>query len=271
MSHLGNLGLITLAIIIAPYSAAAGSLPSAATNYISANIGTLIYVPAGTFQYDEKPGDKCNVPALHMSRYDITGAQFQIVTGITDPSTFSETGHPVETVSWYQAIVFCNDLSIKERLTPVYSINGSPIPSSWGTIPTTNNTIWDAVEANWSANGYRLPTEMEWMWAAMGAFSDIRPGDMGAGGINTNGYSKAFAGCTGSNNITNFAYTLISWLGGPLTDPVYNGAAPGPVPLRVMRGGCWSIGPPRAKIAFRDDYDLPSLQSDSVGFRVVRP
>lgn len=73
---------------------------------------------------------------------------------------------PVESVSWYDTLVFCNKLSILSNLTPVYSINGQTDPSTWGNIPTSKNAVWDAVKANWDADGYRLPTEAEWQVAA---------------------------------------------------------------------------------------------------------
>ncbi|MGA2143041.1 MAG: hypothetical protein ABSG94_11570 [Brevinematales bacterium] len=135
-----------------------------------------------------------------LSECDITRQQFSNVMGF-DPvvtgglDTGSQTAYstgimdPVMYANWYQAIVFCNDLSIMEGLTPVYSLNGSIYPSTWGTIPASQNLTWDTATANWSANGYRLPTEMEYMWAAMGAASDTRIGYI-AGGVNTGGYTK---------------------------------------------------------------------------------
>jgi formylglycine-generating enzyme required for sulfatase activity len=303
--------MLILCVLIAACSTSPGSgggggssssAPSAATNYTSANIGTLIYVPAGAFQYDGTASDVCTISAaFHMSKYDITGTEFQNVTGITDPSSFSEANHPVETVSWYQALVYCNDLSIKEGLTPVYTISGSTSPSVWGAIPTSDNTTWDAVSANWSASGYRLPTEMEYMWAAMGATS----GYGYTSGTYTTGYSKAFAGSTGANNINNYAYTYSdtptpasteaiglllpnelglydmsgnvwqwcwdwygSYPGGALTDPTYNGAASGT--YRVVRGGSWFNDASGAAVAIRSD-DGPYYQFNDIGFRVVRP
>ncbi len=101
----------------------------------------------------------------------------------------------------------CNMLSIKEGLTPVYSIYGSTIPSTWG----SSDGYLPSVVINTSANGYRLPTEMENMWAMMGGLSDSVPGDI-VGGVNTGGYTKAFAGSNGTNSIND--YVWYGWSGG---------------------------------------------------------
>jgi len=66
--------------------------------------------------------------------------------------------------------------------------------------PTAADAAWDAAEADWAKSGYRLPTEMEWMWAAMGAPVDGRDG-----GTNVAGYLKAFSGSDGSNSIGDYA------------------------------------------------------------------
>ena len=101
---------------------------------------------------------------------------------------------PVENVNWFQAIVFCNKLSKAAGLTPVYSLQGVNLDNiSFSEIPArkSSNAVlatWDKIEMNQNANGYRLPMEMEWMWAAMGA-------DVGnVGKINENGFKKLYAG-----------------------------------------------------------------------------
>ena len=76
--------------------------------------------------------------------------------------------NPVENVSWYDAIYFCNKLSKIKGLDPVYSVNGKTDVTEWDYIPHERNSIYGNVEQNLNANGYRLPTVEEWQYAAKG-------------------------------------------------------------------------------------------------------
>ncbi|MFO7575941.1 MAG: SUMF1/EgtB/PvdO family nonheme iron enzyme [Bacteroidales bacterium] len=171
----------------------------------------MVDIPAGTFQRDGTAENTSAVSGFMMSAKEITRIQFLTIMG-TDPSVTTYSGgvnDPVQLVSWYDAIAFCNKLSIAEGLQRVYDIEGITGDADWEAltydeIPTTMTNEWNMVTANWSANGYRLPTEMEWMWAAMGADQDSRPGAI-QNGINRTGYSKAFAGSSGSNTIGDYA------------------------------------------------------------------
>ena len=229
-----NVGMLILIISISLLFVIAGcSLnegdpgPTVTYNDItSPNIGLLKVVPAGSFQRDSTPTNISVITsAFRMSEKEITRAQFLTIMG-TDPSetTYSSgTDDPVQMTNWYHAIAFCNKLSIAEGLTPAYSVTGVNFSTLvFGDIPTVDDSTWNAAAANWYADGYRLPTELEWMWAAMGATS----GSGYTSPTYLTGYGKLFAGSNstladgsgGTNSIGDYAwYSLNS---GIKTHPV---------------------------------------------------
>jgi formylglycine-generating enzyme required for sulfatase activity len=138
------------------------------------------------------------VSPFSIGKFEVTQEQWMAVLGAgSNPSKF-QSGYnvsgeqwekrPVESISWYNTLVFCNRLSIAEGKTPVYSIKGTTDPDGWGSPGNGSNSGWDAVQADWDADGYRLPSEMEWLWAAMGADTYDR------NKVNTTGFSSDFAG-----------------------------------------------------------------------------
>lgn len=76
--------------------------------------------------------------------------------------------NPVERVSWFDAIYFCNKLSLMEGLEPAYSVDGETDPAYWEYTPHQGESLDSDVYCDWSSDGYRLPTNEEWDEAAKG-------------------------------------------------------------------------------------------------------
>jgi formylglycine-generating enzyme required for sulfatase activity len=116
----------------------------------------LVRLEAGTFMMGS-PGSESSrdrdevqhqavVGPFYMGKYEVTQAEYEAVIG-SNPSYFKGANLPVEQVSWFDAVVYCNARSSKEGLAPAYTIQEEEI-------------IW-----NHNADGYRLPTEAEWEYA----------------------------------------------------------------------------------------------------------
>ena len=200
-----------------------------------------------------------------ISKYEVTQKEWQEVMG-TNPSHFKGNNLPVEYVSWYDVIEYCNKLSIKEGLTPCYSGSG------------------DSISCNWNANGFRLPTEAEWEYAARGGnksraynysgsytLGDVAWYDDNSGGkIHPVGMKSPneLGLYDMSGNVFEWCwdwYDSSYYNKSPKRDP--RGAASGN--RKVLRGGSWCNFGNYCRVALRYD-GTPSNGRSIIGFRVSR-
>ena len=235
-------------------------------------------------------GRKLEIASFYMSDHPVTRGEYKTLMG-KDPSYASAydkdgnelTGdavknNPVNYISWYDALVYCNTRSINEGLTPCYEIDGKTAPKDWGSVPSSNNSTWNAATCDFTADGYRLPTEAEWEWAARGgesyeyAGSDTI-GDVAWYGENTNNTgtrdvktkkANAYGLYDMSGNVWEWCW---DWYGSISGDTASTGPASGS--YRCRRGGSWLSIASVAQVANRN-YGSPYYRDYDYGFRLVR-
>jgi len=142
----------------------------------------MVLVPAGEFlmgdergEDDEKPAHRVRVSAFYMDTCEVTQAAFQAMLG-RNSAKWQQPERPVERVSWFTAIQFCNMRSTREGLKPCYDLK--------------------TLQCDFTADGYRLPTEAEWEYACRaGTTSRWSFGD-DSGELGKYGWFKANAGKT---------------------------------------------------------------------------
>jgi formylglycine-generating enzyme required for sulfatase activity len=250
--------------------------PAVPANFVRVEGGTF-FMGSNNGDDDEKPVHSVTVKSFYISKYEVTQKEWREIMGTTLrqqrdmaekswPLYGEGDNYPMYYVNWYEAVEYCVKLSLKEGLTPAYRGSG-------------NNITCD-----WNANGYRLPTEAEWEFAAKGGTKDYLSteysGSNSVGAVgwykDNNGNSTQPVGTKAANSlgIYDMSGNVFEWCwdwygsysSGAQTDP--RGPASGD--YRVLRGGSWFSYGQYLRSACRDGYN-PSYWDGSIGFRLVRP
>jgi formylglycine-generating enzyme required for sulfatase activity len=240
----------------------------------------LMLIPAGSFlmgatpddagAFDaEKPQHKVMITRpFYLGVYEVTQPEYKQVMGV-NPSDFVDSELlPVERVSWFDALAFCNKLSTREGRRPYYKIEDRTVTILGG-------------------NGYRLPTEAEWEYACRapsdpGSATKHPFGNDGSGLANyawfrgigefkTHPVGQKLPNRWGLYDMQgNLWEWCQDWFGenyykqSPADDP----RGPMQGDERVLRGGSWDYHPGVCRPAERG-FHVPENRSDNIGFRVA--
>jgi len=276
--------LIPAALIILTSCKKDSSTPSPAASTAVIKVVTksgvpMVYLPGGSFtmgsdreSLDEKPAHKVSLNAFLMDQYEVYGELF-VKAELSNPSHYQGAKMPVEQIRWRDARMYCNERSLMEDLTPCYDESNSNLP------------------LNINANGYRLPTEAEWEYAARagrtkryGSVDAVRLKQYAVYEANSQKRTRpvgtkkpnAFGLYDILGNVSEWCedvYAENYYADSPEDNP-QGPDAKSDTNKRVMRGGNWKASADMCRVTFRTgqltgDTDA-CFTTDYCGFRCVR-
>jgi len=241
----------------------------------------MVYIKGGTFTMGS-PRDETGreldevqhqvtVSSFLIGKYEVTQSEYQKIMK-QNQSNFKGENLPIETISWYNAILFCNKLSQKQGLSPAYELDGS-------------NVKWFR-----GANGYRLPTEAEWEYACRAGtstpfntginittdeanYDGTYPyGDNAQGKLvnKTMPVGSFPANDWGIHDMHGNVYEWCwDWYGNYIRDEKEDPTGPTTGSYRIVRGGSWVNGAETIRSSDRGIY-ISRDGNERIGIRLAR-
>lgn len=263
------LGVVAAIILLKPWTML---LKTEESLQEEATLNDMIHVPSGEFimgssagEPDEYPPHSVRVSSFYIAAFEVTQAEWEAVMGYNN-SQFKGTNNPVESITWFEAVEYCNKRSIAEGIRPCYTIAG-------------NSTRCD-----FNSNGYRLPTEAEWEYAAIGGPSRSPFLYAGSNEIEAVAWYESNASSTHrvggksenslglydmTGNVREWCWDWYSenYMG---QDGVNNPKGPSNGTKRQTRGGSYKSNAYRSRVTFRAYGDPSEPRDGGYGLRVVR-
>ncbi|MCR4952898.1 MAG: SUMF1/EgtB/PvdO family nonheme iron enzyme [Treponema sp.] len=239
----------------------------------------MILVPGGQFVMGNGSNNSLiTLVSYYMSEVPITQTQYSYVMG-KNPSKLLGSDRPVECVNWCEAIIYCNILSFMCGLTPCYSIGGATDLSGFD----FTSPVWKRIVCNFTADGFRLPTEAEWEFAAREGKNMGMNLYSGSSNINDvawygeNSAIKTHAVATKKANalgLYDMCGNVAEWCWDYYTQIIPTGNQTNPHgpnigEVHVKRGGSWLDDPQQCTVYYRSG-SAPIGKSSSLGFRICR-
>ncbi len=197
-------------------------------------------------------------PSFYMSTKEVTQGEWRSIMH----QPYGATNRPIYGISWNRALQYCNKRSIREGLTPCYKADDSTNPEDWHWMKN--------LSVNTCANGYRLPSEIEWEYAAKGGiqthnylYSGSNTLDNVAWYLGNSGSSNQEVGTKQPNELGIYDLTgnemeyCFNYFNYPTNNQI------------VYRGGSFLTNDSNCRITARFSID-PNIGNIIVGFRVVR-
>jgi len=291
--------LMTMGLFFVSHPAYSDDVPT-----LTCDSDGFVEIPAGTFKMGRPAENKSKIrevtitKSFYMCNHEVTQKEYVSIMGVNEscckvpnkPAVEGEVpeNRPVERVNWYAAITYCNKKSLADGLTPCYTVEGIEdwVNLKYRDIPTEPNAKWNLVKCDWTANGYRLPTEAEWEYAARAGegttSSAVYSGTRKTSKLKNYAWFRdnsndathevmkkepnAFGLYDMSGNVTEWCWDWYSdYSSDPLTDP----KGPQSGAKKVIRGGCWNLPEKYATVTLQRSLEIDRDYINQ-GFRLAR-